>query len=149
MKGFILGALLLLSTTSFSQWTLDNVDNGFDDPYRICYSERSEEIIMKLENVEGKIVFYVSNGYFCDELPKVDLSFLVEGTYKKYTITGTASKNKKSVFLTWDLVNAEFVEDFKAAGNIKIRINESYCSSEILQFSMTNSKKALEFILIE
>ncbi len=149
MKGFILGALLLLSTTSFSQWTLDNVDNGFDDPYRICYTQDSKGVVMKLENVDGKIVFYLSNGYFCDEDALVDISFLVAGSYKKYTVAANVSKNNKSIFLVWDLVNAEFVEDFKNASVVKVRVNESYCSTDIYQYNMTNSKKALDFILIE
>jgi hypothetical protein len=146
MKKLLLGALLLLSTTSFGQWTMDNVNNGFDEPYRICYSKPSDGVIMKLEEVEGNIVFYLANGYYCDEDIKVDISFLVAGSYKKYTITGNTSSNKKSLFLIWDLVNADFVTDFKNAGNVRIRVNESYCSSEIYEFSMNNSSKALEFI---
>ena len=149
MKGFILGALLLLSNTSFSQWILENVDNGFDDPYKICYSEPSKNVVMKLENVENKIVFYLSNGYFCDKETSVDISFLVAGFYKKYTVMGQVSSNAKSIFLTWDLVNVEFIEDFKSAGAVKIRVNESYCSTDIYQFSMNNSKKALDFVLSE
>jgi len=147
MKKIILGALLLLSTTSFGQWTLDNVNNGFDDPYRICYTKATKGVTMKLEDVEGKIVFYLSNGYFCDEEIKVDISFLVAGSYKKYSVLADVSNNKKNLFLTWNLVGADFEKDFRAAGNVRLRVNESYCSSDIYQFSMVNSSPALDFML--
>jgi hypothetical protein len=146
MKNLLLGALLLLSTTSFGQWTMDNVNNGLDDPYKICYSRASDGVIMKLEEVRGNIVYYLSSGYFCDEVIKVDISFLVGGSYKRYAITAKTSSNKKSLFLVWDLVNADFVNDFKNAESVKIRVNESHCSSDIYEFNMTNSAKALEFI---
>jgi hypothetical protein len=147
MKGFILGALLLLSNTSFGQWTLDNVNNGFDDPYRICYTKSTEGVIMKLEDVEGKIVFYLANGYFCDEEIRVDISFLVAGSYKKYSVLADVSNNKKNLFLTWDLVNSDLEKDFRDAGNVRVRVNESHCSSDIYQFNMFNSNQALNFML--
>jgi hypothetical protein len=39
------------------------------------------------------------------------------------------------------------VADFKAASSVRIRINESYCTSEIYKFDMTGSKAAYEFMI--
>jgi hypothetical protein len=37
--------------------------------------------------------------------------------------------------------------DFKAASAVKIRINESYCTTETYKFNMSGSKAAYDFML--
>ena len=72
---------LALSLNVSAQWTNKSVNNGFDDPYRICYTAENNGAILKLENIDGSIYFYLQGGYTCDEDPVVDLSFLVNGVH--------------------------------------------------------------------
>lgn len=145
---------LILSIATFcffynanAQWSYKTMDNGFDETYKIAYTETDNSGYLKLENVNGKIVFYISGGYYCEDAPTVDLVFVVNGENKKYNIQALKSDNSKSVFFTFDLMNESFVEDFKKSSICKVRINESYCTSEIYSFSMGSSKTTLEFML--
>jgi len=148
MKKVILsGALLCAITTAKAQWTNKNVDNGIDDPYKICYTEINNNARLKLENSDGKLLFYISGLYFCDEFPNVDIVFVVNGENKKYKTIGAKSEDSKIVFLSFDLMAEDFGEDFKKATSVKVRINESHCTSDIYSFVMTNSKQSVEFML--
>ena len=48
---------LALSLNVSAQWTNKSVNNGFDDPYRICYTAENNGAILKLENIDGSIYF--------------------------------------------------------------------------------------------
>jgi hypothetical protein len=148
MKKLILSITLFCSlTTAKAQWTYKTIDNGFDEAYKVSWTETDNSGYLKLENVEGKIAFYISGGYYCDELVNVDLVFVVDGQNKKYSLKVSRSENSKSIFLTWDLLGESFAEDFKKASTCKVRVNESFCTSEMYSFSMVSSKTALEFML--
>lgn len=148
MKKLFLTIVLLLSLSSaFSQWSYQLVKNDFDDPYRIAYTSENNDAILKLENVDGSIFFYVQGGYYCDENPSVDLVFVVNGQNIKFNIEGFVSSSKDVLFFTTDLVNSEMVESFKKCSLVKIRVNESTCTNEIYSFNMGRSTSALNFIL--
>jgi len=147
MRKLILITLLFISNVSLGQWVLKNVNNAFDDPYRICYSGSSNGVIMKLENVEGEITFYLSNGYFCDEVISTDISYLVNGAYKKYNVNAITSNDKTALFLVVNLLSYDMAKDFRNASKISIRVNETHCRSDVYEFNMTNSSKALDFIV--
>jgi len=147
MKKLILITLLFISNVSLGQWVLKNVNNAFDDPYKICYSNSSNGVIMKLENLDGPIVFYLSNGYFCDEVISTDISYLVNGVYKRYNVNAITSKDKTALFLVVDLLSYDMAKDFRNASSVSIRVNETHCRSDIYEFNMMNSSKALDFIV--
>lgn len=148
MKNFILSFILLLSIGSaYSQWSYESVSNDFDDPYRIAYTTKNNNAILKLENVEGSIYFYIQGGFFCDDNPSVDLVFVVNGENVKYNLTGIKNDNNSVVFFTGDLMNESMLESFKKCSVLKIRINESYCDSETYTFNMSKSTSALTYIL--
>ena len=130
-----------------AQWTYKTIDNGFDEAYKIAWTETINSGYLKLENVEGKIACDISGGYYCEEAPVVDLIFVVNGENKKYSIQGLRSENSKSVFFTFDLMNETYSEDFKKSSICKIRINETYCTIETYSFPMTSSKTAIDFML--
>lgn len=147
MKKLVLSvAVVLASMTAKAQWTYEKVDNGFDEPYKIAYTETDNDGYLKLELVNEKVVFYIAGGYYCDEYPKVDVVFVVNGVNKKYTFSSRRSENNKSIFFTFDFLSETSVDDFKNAQTVKVRVNESYCTSEQYTFSMGHSKSALEFI---
>lgn len=145
MKKILLLLLLSTSLLSNAQWQCKSVNNGIDDPYRICHTAITDGVFLKLEKSQGEIAFYLSGGYFCDENPSIIMSFLVNGEYKRYSKQASVYKTS-TVFIVDDLLNSEILEDFKACTSFIIRINESYCESETYTFNMSGSTNALNFI---
>jgi len=142
----VLVSVILFTTTSFSQWVVKKIDNGFDTPYKIAYTEDGQNAFLKLENYKG-IAFYMGGVYVCDESPTVDISFLVNGEYQKYNTIGKVSENRKTLFMIDDLnSDLEFLADFKAATSVKIRVNDTTCDTEIYEFKMTGSTAAYDAI---
>lgn len=141
-----LATVTLFTTTSFSQWVSKKIDNGFDTPYYIAYTEDDQDAFLKLENYKG-IAFYIGGVYVCDESPTVDISFLVKGEYQKYYTIGKVSENRKTLFMIDDLnSDLEFLADFKAATSVRIRINDTTCDTEIYEFKMTGSTAAFNTV---
>jgi len=147
MKTLLMTVGLALSYTASAQWTYKNIDNGFDDPYRIAYTEDNNGAWLKLENVDGEIFFYISGGYTCDEYLIVDLSFMVNGAYKKYTCSSRTSESKKTVYFIDNLLTADCLADFKSCTTLKIRVNDVTCGSDTYEFKMSGSTAALNFIV--
>lgn len=147
MKTFLSIILLALSFTASSQWITKNIDNGFDDPYHIAYTSDGQDSYLKLENVEGKIYFYLGGGYTCSDELTVDISFIVNGAYEKYTFNAVSSEDRKNVFFVSDLLNETCLADFKACSSLKIRINDSLCETEIYTFNMSGSSAALKYVI--
>jgi hypothetical protein len=146
MKRVILSVGLMLSFYSNAQWIKKNVDNGFDEPYNICYTAENNGAVLKLENVSGSIYFYLSGGYYCEEKLIVDISFMVNGTFKKYVEVATVSESNDIVWINDDLMNSEMINDFKSCSLVKLRVNDAVCDSETYSFSMSGSTSAITFI---
>lgn len=147
MKKIILTTtLILLANISLAQWTSRNVDNGFDPAYHICYTKESNNSVLKLENVDGEIALYLQGGYFCSDVTEVDISFMVNGVWKKYTTTATKSSDSKLLFLIDDMTTSDALIDFLNATLVKLRVNEEYCETEYYQFNMSGSTAAYKFI---
>lgn len=149
MKKVINLLLAVLITGSISaQWTYKISNNGFDEPYKIAYTAVNNNAILKMENVDSSIVLYVQGGYYCDESPTVDVVFVVNGVDKKYKFTGSKSQDNSVVFISWYFeLYTDAVADFRAASSVRIRINESYCTTEVYSFNMSSSKAAYDFMI--
>lgn len=147
MKHLILViSIILVTLNSFSQWIVKKIDNGFDTPYKIAYTEDGQNAFLKLENYKG-IAFYMGGVYVCDESPTVDISFLVNGEYQKYYTIGKVSENRKTLFMIDNLnSDLEFLADFKAATSVRIRVNDTTCDTEIYEFNMAGSTAAYDAI---
>jgi len=139
--------LMLIGFNSSAQWTYQSVDNGFDNRYRIAYTEKNNNAILKLENVDGDIIFYLQGGYFCDETPNIDLVFIVNGENKKYSTSSVKSDDNSCLFFITDLTSSDMFEDFKNCTSLKLRVNESYCDTEVYNFNMSKSATAYNYIL--
>ena len=148
MKNLLVVVGLALSYTANAQWVTRTVNNDFDDPYRIAYTQ-DNDMFLKLENVDGEVWVYVANGYTCDDDLTVDISFIVNGVAKKYAFSAFTSTNRESVFFINDLASQNCLVDFKECTSVKIRINDTTCGSEIYQFNMSGSTSALKFIINE
>lgn len=146
MKTLLLIIGLALNFIANAQWKYQTVNNGFDEPYKIAYTEENVDAILKLENVKGDVYFYVQGGYHCEDYPTVDLVFVVNGVNKRYTVTAATSEDKKCVFISANLQTVDFLDDFKNCSSVKIRINESVCTNDIYTFNMSNSTAAFNYI---
>ncbi len=140
-----LGALII-ANLSMAQWINKSVNNGFDEPYRICHTTENNGAILKLENVDGEIAFYLQGGYFCDDNPTVNISFLVNNEWIKYTTEATKGDQSNALFLVDDMNISDAIVDFVKATSVKIRVNESHCATKYYQFSMSGSTSAYKFI---
>lgn len=137
---------LSLSYTASAQWTYEKIDNGFDDPYKIAYTKENNGSWLKLENVGGEISFYIAGGYTCEDNVTVDISFMVNGVYKKYTYAATTSEDKTNVFIIDNILIEDCFSDFKACTALKLRINDATCGSDSFDFKMSGSTAALNFV---
>jgi len=147
MKRVILCVGLMLSFYSNAQWIKKNVNNDFDEPYRICYTESSGMNYLKLENVDGEIFFYMQGGYYCDEKPTIDLAFIVNGVSKKYTVYAVTSEDSKSIWIIDNLLtDTDMLSDFKLCSTLKLRVYDSVCGIETYSFNMGGSQSAISFI---
>ena len=145
-KKILTVATLILANVSIAQWTNKSVNNGFDDPYRICYTAENNGAILKLENVDGEIALYINGTYFCDDYPSVDVSFFVNGIWKKYNVESIKGSHSNILFLVEDMSTSDAILDFLNASSIKLRVNESHCDTKYYQFNMSGSTSAYKFI---
>ena len=148
MKTLTLIFFLLLSLTSYSQWVYKTITDGFDDPYKIAYTDNPTGAYLKMENVDGKIAFYIKGGYFCDDQVTYDFVFQLGQEVYKVSGIGLKSESSDMIFFTPNLLDEEFqtVDWFKKCSKLKIRINETYCSTEYYEFNMSKSSSALDFM---
>ena len=148
MKTLTLIFFLLLSLTSYSQWVYKTITDGFDDPYKIAYTDNPTGAYLKMENVDGKIAFYIKGGYFCDDQVTYDFVFQLGQEVYKVSGIGLKSQSSEIIFFTSNLLDEEFqtVDWFKKCSKLKIRINESYCTTEYYEFNMSKYSSALDFM---
>jgi hypothetical protein len=146
IKIILSSLLILLSYDADSQFTYKKVNSDFDGDYRIAYSKDEYGNLLKLENVDGAIVLYVTSTYFCDENPNVDLLFVVNGEKIVYNTNAYISDDGKTVFLIDDLANSVAIKNFLNGTKLKIRINETNCEDEYFEFNLGNSTNAFNFM---
>lgn len=148
MKTLILLSLLFLSFNFSAQWVYKTITDGFDEPYKVAYTDNPTGAYLKMENVEGKVVFYVKGGYYCDDQLTYDFVFQLGQEVYKVSGVGVKSQSSDIVFFTPDLMNEEYetVNWFKKCSKLKIRINESYCTNSYYEFNMSKSSSALDFM---
>lgn len=149
MKNLILSLALSLATTqAMSQWKYQKVDNGIDDPYKIAYNSGNNSSILKMENINGDVVLYITNVYVCDEQSLVEMALVVNGVYKKYQSASMVSKDHKSVYIFLDMNSKEgLVDDFHKSTKMIIRTGDITCDSDTYEFNMSGSKSAHTFML--
>ena len=59
MKKITLLIVLWMPLALFSQWTFQKVDNGFDEPYKIAFTAKNNDALLKLEPVETEVALVV------------------------------------------------------------------------------------------
>jgi hypothetical protein len=150
MKKMILSVGMALTlNNALAQWKTTKIDNGFDAPTKIAYTDDGQKPFLKLEEYEGKAVLIFKGIYFCDSPIFVEMSYQVSGENKKYGAIANLNESETSAFITWDLQNEDYYLDFKNSTSVKIRITDTgACSGEndIYTFKMTGSTNALNYV---
>jgi len=139
-------AILIVGTVN-AQWSFKTVSNGFDDPYKIAYTPENNGAAAYMLFVDSTVVLSIDGGYYCEEEPNVDVVLVVNGVDNKFEFEGYKGETSDVVYITWDMAsNAEFLNTFKLSSIMKVRINESYCTTEVYTYKMTNSKAAYQYM---
>jgi hypothetical protein len=150
MKKIILSVGMALTfNNALAQWKTTTIDNGFDAPTKIAYTEDGQRPFLKLEAYEGKAVLIFKGVYFCDSPIFVEMSYQVNGENKKYGAIAELNDAETTAFISWDLKNEDYYADFKSCTSVKIRITDTgACSgdNDIYTFKMTGSTNAINFV---
>ena len=148
MKKLLMSVGVMLCLNANAQWISKKIDNGFDAPYKIAYTDAAKNQWLKLENYNNEISFYIGGVYICDEGVSVDMSFLVNGVYQKYNLIDCyVSDDNETVFFVDNLTTHEMLSSFKSASSVKVRINDTTCNSETYEFKMSGSTSAYNYVV--
>jgi hypothetical protein len=149
MKKLILSASLFFTLTAQAQWVVKKLENGFDAPTKIAYTEDGQRPFLKLERFESAGVLIFKGVYFCGSPVFIELSFQVNGVYKQYGRICELNEAETTCFISWDIKNEDFFNDFKNCSSVKVRVTDSTCgeTGEIYTFKMNGSTAAINYIL--
>ena len=140
-------AVLTVGTLN-AQWTYKTVNNGFDTPYKMAYTPTSNGAEAYMFFIDSAVILEISGGYYCDDKPSIDVVLVVNGVDNKFAFEGYKGGTSDVIYITWDMASEpEFLSAFRLASTMKIRINESYCSTEVYTYKMTNSKAAYDYMI--
>ena len=144
---FLFATAVLTAGTLNAQWSFKTVNNGFDKPYKIAYTPENNGAEAYMLFVDSAVVLEISGGYYCDEEPNVDVVLVVNGVDNKFEFKGYKGSTSDVVYLTWDMeLHPEFLNAFKLASIMRVRINESSCDNAIYTYKMTSSKAAFDYV---
>lgn len=148
MKRIFLFATAVLTVGIINaQWSFKTVKNGFDKPYKVAYTPENNGAEAYMLFVDSAVVLEISGGYYCDEEPNVDVVLVVNGVDNKFEFEGYKGSTSDVVYLTWDMeLHPEFLNAFKLASIMRVRINESSCDNAIYTYKMTSSKAAFDYV---
>lgn len=140
-------AVLTVGTLN-AQWTYKTVNNGFDKPYKVAYTPENNGAEAYMLFVDSAVILEINGGYYCDDRPYVDVVLVVNGVDSKFEFESYKGSSSDVVYITWDMaLYPEFLDAFKLASIMRVRIKESYCTTEVYTYKMTNSKAAFEYMI--
>lgn len=144
---FLFATAVLTVGTLNAQWSFKTVNNGFDKPYKVAYTPGNNGAEAYMLFVDSSVVLEISGGYYCDEEPNVDVVLVVNGVDNKFEFKGYKGSTSHVVYLTWDMeLHPEFLNAFKLASIMRVRINESSCANAIYTYKMTSCKAAFDYV---
>ena len=147
MKKLFFTVATMIATSANSQWVVKTLNNGFDAPTKIAYTEDGQRPFLKLEQYEGAGVLIFKGIYFCEGPIFIEMSFQVNGENKKYGRIAELNDAETTAFISWDIKNEDFFSDFKNCTSVKVRVTDTGCESgEIYTFKMNGSTAAVNFV---
>lgn len=132
--------------SSFTKVTWNIKDSVSIRKLHHLYINYNEKNILTNKTKKPPILFLVGT-YFCDQNITVDIVLTVKGISKKYSWNTYKSKDSRILFFYNILNDLQFIDDFKNASHIKLRVNESHCRNEYYEFNMSGSNAAFNFII--
>jgi hypothetical protein len=118
-----------------------------DKPYKVASTPGNNGAEAYMLFVDSSVVLEISGGYYCDEEPNVDVVLVVNGVDNKFEFEGYKGSSSDVVYITWDMeLHQEFLNAFKLASRMRVRINESKCDSSVYEYKMNNAKAAFNYI---
>ena len=144
---FSIGLALSLSSSAYGQWIVKKIDNGFEEPTKIAYTEDGQRPFLKMEQYESAGVLMMGGVDFCDSPIFIEMSFQVNGANKKYGRVCVVNDDLTRAFITWDIKNEDFYSDFKNSTSVKVRITDTGCEDDtIYTFKMSGSTSAVNYV---
>jgi hypothetical protein len=158
-KTTLLLVALMFAFVCKAQWKVAVEDDGFDSKSYVATAiSKDGEAKISLVLVKQGIVLGVRTPeiVYRDNDNDVELTFKINGENKTHKLTGWSSRGDSYIMLSpggvheiGELMTDEFVEDFKKASAIKLKISysvpyrgTSYKSYEEYVFNMTGSTNA-------
>ena len=149
MKKITLLVILWIPLALFSQWTFQKVDNGFDEPYKIAYTAKNNDALLKLEPVETEVA--IPKKY-----PLQAGMHIFETTYE-HSISGGAFVDLTSGILK-NALNVFSGETVVIAGQTSLLVegvtkkyyllydgsNKLFCNDDRIKFSIPTSIKVFD-----
>lgn len=152
----ILVSILLFHIQSIAQWSYKVIDSEFDGSFKKAYTETNNGGYLLMEvgspdyddTTEIKRPLLALRGqYFCDDYAYIDFVFVYNEEKKKHQIRGTKTNDSHIYFFDETIWTKEFINDFKNAKKVLIRVNQEYCTNDYYEFNFTSSTAAYNFII--
>ena len=136
-------AVLTVGTLN-AQWTLR--ENGANK-YTVTTEDDGATAV--LQNFDGKIGFWLSGQYYCDDSPETYV-YLYKGKTKLFDkkFKTSIGNSNTSLYIDWDLgVDTVFMKALLEAETLVVLVYESYCDDSSFGYKITNTKEAIEYLL--
>ena len=148
LKKIVLGAMLLWSTASFSQWKYDYVVDPVGGDYKIAYSKDSEDpsTFLKLEMYQSNMVMYIQTNNMCGKNVFVSAIFVTPQFSREVTLIGFVTPDESIVYLEKDMRTSSFLSLFKQSTEVVLKVTADECEDRYFQFFMSGSTAAYNFM---
>lgn len=150
MKTILTTAFLAFTFIASAQWSNKTIESKFDGTFKKCINKstiKQTDFIMMEQGENLNFPFFAIRGsYFCDEKTTIDFVFETPTGDKKYSVNAFKSSDSTIYFFYDEIWTDEFKQDFKSATFLNVRVNQEYCSDEILRFNFNGSTSAFNFI---
>jgi hypothetical protein len=150
MKNLVLVLAVAFTTSVNAQWKFEKVNNGLDDPYKICWNKNQYGELLKIEKTDVGLIVYLQHYKAFEQMQiRTDLSFFVNGAWKKYDFV-CDGVGEETVIIIGNLLDGDNLDvktDFLNATKLKFRLNYEDYESEIYEFNMQGSTAAIKFMI--
>ena len=148
LKKLVLGAMLLWSTISFSQWNYDYVVDALGGDYKIAYARDTEDsrAFLKLEVYQSNVIMYIQADEICGKSVLVSAIFVTPQFNREITFIGLVTPDETIIYLERDMKTSSFLNLFKQSTEVVIKVTTDECVDRYFQFFMSGSTAAYNFM---
>ena len=137
--------MLMTASLTHAQWGYDRMV-GENGSYVVAYTRDTEmSKYMKMECVNGKIILYVQDNYSATEAFVSAIFVTAKGNYE-VKFHGIAKDDGSIMLLESDLANAYYLDYFKQASQVVIKMTFDLYEDLYYAFNMKYSTGAFNFM---